>query len=411
LRKMVLQSSNAGAEDRPAARTKEGTPGDDDIDINDSASAADVYVCESPIQSPGKPRQIEEYGEYAVDSASGDTGDCAIERECCLLAVDESFAQLQAILAGLPMHAVVNPGFRQCQAGDVLTACTGSRPTPHRLEETEPARCKARVEAALRKAGKDYPSQQEALERLEVAYASLDVCMFVNHDEEQMFTAARGTDRSLNPLTFPRDWNSNFSIFIGSTPQRYSEVVSDYIAVRREHLEYTSYGTGHSLGGATIFNLAKHVEDQADMKFARIDIFNMACSPLVSLPEMGKGLEVNLHRTDRDLVSKALHSSELPYNLRVYPVKQHARDAHALTSFKPDPVPCQPLEALPATPASDVTAIDTVDASQGQPDPASRGESVIELVREAYKFAKTFASAANCTGSRRGANTVFYPPS
>mmetsp|Transcript_68775 Transcript_68775/g.190388 ORF Transcript_68775/g.190388 Transcript_68775/m.190388 type:complete len:345 (-) Transcript_68775:64-1098(-) len=253
--------------------------------------------------------------------------------------MEESFIELQAIIAGLPIHAVPSPQFsRSCGPGaDLLVQCAGKRPSrPVLLDEH---RCAERVEDRLQVIWEDYPDYQEVIGRLTVEHASLDMVCLADHKDQRLFTAMRGTDRMMNPLTTPRDWTNNMRILLGLDPDRNTAaMVEGYRAVRERFPGYSSYGSGHSLGGAVVLHLAKAVEADPQLMFARIDVFNTAVSPLTRTLQTLTGTAFHAHRVHGDWASWGMCASPPPATvaMHLHPVKPHVRERHALGHFLPD---------------------------------------------------------------------------
>eukprot|EP00928_Gymnodinium_smaydae_P016134 TRINITY_DN16014_c0_g1_i3.p1 TRINITY_DN16014_c0_g1~~TRINITY_DN16014_c0_g1_i3.p1 ORF type:complete len:640 (+),score=136.06 TRINITY_DN16014_c0_g1_i3:130-2049(+) len=245
------------------------------------------------------------------------------------------FVERQAILAGMPMHAVPQ-GVRTCSSSDILIACSGAqrRPTTALVEEHL---CRARLQSALNTAADKYEDHESALKRLDVVFASIDFVCFADHRHKRLYTAARGTDRAVNPLTFPRDWNSNFSILMGYGPKRHIEAANDYRVVRSALPEYKSFGSGHSLGGAVMLHLAMDVESDPGLCFERVDVFNTAWSPIAK-PDLGLSqTDVHIHRTEGDFASWGAQGC--PFQLHTVEGKAHIFGKHTLQHFLPEPRP------------------------------------------------------------------------
>lgn len=183
----------------------------------------------------------------------------------------------------------------------------------------------------------DYQDHQEVLGRLEVESASLDMVCLVDHAEERLFVAVRGTDRMINHLTFPRDWGNNMRILVGLEPGCTLSAIDEYRAVRMRFPRYASYGSGHSLGGTVVLHLATYVEADSELQFARIDIFNTAVSPLTRSLAVLTKTTFHAHRVPGDWVSWGLCNRTPPAgSLHTHPVKPHVRECHSLRHFLPD---------------------------------------------------------------------------
>jgi len=243
-----------------------------------------------------------------------------------------SFIELQAILAGLPIHAVPHPDFRRTCGSDLIVQCGGSR-----LHHEDERSCCARVERRLRELCEDYPEHREVLERLSLEQVTLDMVCLADHAHGRVFTACRGTDRMINPLTTARDWTNNARILVGLDPQRAKSLVGDYIHVRKRLSGYESFGSGHSLGGAVVVHLAKQVELDEELLFRRIDVFNTASSPLTgSPPPVLARTDFHAHRVKGDWASWGMSSAQLERGEQhEHPLKPHVRERHALGHFLP----------------------------------------------------------------------------
>jgi len=250
---------------------------------------------------------------------------------------EEHWSQFQAILAGLPMHAVPSPlSLRSCMTSDgLLVQCSGQRSKPPQMDNRT---SKERIQDRLNALSEEYPEHQDTLARLEVLHANLDLVCLADHVAGRLFTAARGTDRNINPLTFPRDWGNNIMIVFGNGPSsRATTAVDDYRACRQLFPTYKSFGSGHSLGGAVMVQLAKSVEDFPDLSFSRLDVFNTAISPLSRTFVCLANTALHVHRTPGDWASMGL-SWMVVKDLHVHPVKSHIAERHSLKHFLPDKV-------------------------------------------------------------------------
>jgi len=262
--------------------------------------------------------------------------------------MEESFIELQAILAGLPIHAVPSPEFSRSCGPDILVHCGGQRGRHER-------NCTGRIEDRLQAIWEDYEDHQDVLGRLRVEHANLDMVMLADHEEQRLFTAARGTDRNVNPLTTPRDWTNNMRILLGLDPGRTAELVENYRAVRERYPGYTSYGSGHSLGGAVVLHLAKAVESDPLLMFARIDAFNTAVSPLTRSLVVLSRTAFHAHRVYGDWASWGMCLSPPPATVAVHthPVKPHVRERHALGHFLPNKASSSEILSSPPARAAD----------------------------------------------------------
>eukprot|EP00929_Paragymnodinium_shiwhaense_P067232 TRINITY_DN33853_c0_g1_i1.p1 TRINITY_DN33853_c0_g1~~TRINITY_DN33853_c0_g1_i1.p1 ORF type:complete len:391 (+),score=59.77 TRINITY_DN33853_c0_g1_i1:95-1267(+) len=270
-----------------------------------------------------------------IRSAAVGEGGAAASRGGGGVEDDVDFVQLQALLAGLARHAVPSKPALGTHAV-MLVSCGGPRPTPSCDLEIDERSCSVRVKAALQLCCNDYPGFADVLGRLEVVYSCIDFTMLADHFEKRLFTVVRGTDRKVNPLTFPRDMGSNVSILLGMGPKRSQETIEHYSQVRRTFPKYQSYGSGHSLGGAIIIELAQCVDGEADLRLCRVDVFNTAASPFARSHLQTHGTELHVHRVVGDWASWGLLAAPPP-GLRTYPQKPAVKDSHALTHFLPQP--------------------------------------------------------------------------
>eukprot|EP00927_Polykrikos_kofoidii_P083835 TRINITY_DN8683_c0_g1_i1.p1 TRINITY_DN8683_c0_g1~~TRINITY_DN8683_c0_g1_i1.p1 ORF type:complete len:598 (-),score=70.33 TRINITY_DN8683_c0_g1_i1:134-1927(-) len=260
----------------------------------------------------------------------------------------DRFVQLQAILASLPMHAVPPAGFWG------WASCGGARPRQAEELKTDLASCKARIEAALRQASEDYPGFRDDLGRLEVAFSCIDYSCLADHTKERIFTVTRGTDRRVNPLTFPRDWFENALLVCGG-PRRHGHAMKDYRAVRKKYANYDSFGSGHSLGGVVIWYLANSVASDESLRFKRVDVFN---TPVARPTTCGKvepllSAKVQFHRINGDWATEFSWVKALPTDqLHTYPSKASIPDKHALRHFLPDKA-CADTEVPPEQACAD----------------------------------------------------------
>lgn len=258
----------------------------------------------------------------------------AADEETAIVQVEsnlDAFAELQAILAGLPMHAVPPPVFsRTC--GMPMSACGGDRRPPPQVDDKA---CIHRVRLALRQARLDYPDRAAELRRLVVEHASLDLVCFADHKEARLFTAVRGTDRGLNPLTTPRDWNNDVLILFGLPPCRTSKALNEYRSVKSRFPLYKSFASGHSLGATIVEHLALYVEEDAPYRFSRVDVFNTGSSPLKRTPSMLTVTELHAHRVPGDWASE-YYQPPGGANLHTYKPKHHVESRHRLGHFLPE---------------------------------------------------------------------------
>mmetsp|Transcript_38541 Transcript_38541/g.86669 ORF Transcript_38541/g.86669 Transcript_38541/m.86669 type:complete len:413 (-) Transcript_38541:56-1294(-) len=247
----------------------------------------------------------------------------------------DDFAKLQAILAGLPMHAVPK-GTRSCGP---WPQCTGQRPKPPGLDGDS---CRERIQRRLDKVCPEFPEQEDILRRLEVVHATLDLTICADNTEEKLYVAARGTDlrEGINPWTTPRDLTNDLQIFIGQSPARASQVAQEYRKVRKEYPKYRTYCSGHSLGGNVVQQLAQTMEAEEDFRFTRVDIFNTGASPLRRCVVDIMHTDFRVHRVAGDWVSQYydVHKIAPSVVMTTLQPKEHLSDRpHNLGHFLPDP--------------------------------------------------------------------------
>ncbi|CAE6949399.1 unnamed protein product [Symbiodinium natans] len=308
--------------------------------------------------------------------------------------MEDEFTQLQAILAGLPMHAVPSSSSRSC-GPEAWMQCGGKRrPGPCQEANEKSPSAAHRVEAMLAAVAADYPAHEEVLRRLSVEAASLDLVCFADHAAAQLFVAVRGTHRNMNLLTTPDDLRSNMHIILGCGPARAEPALSEYRALRRRFPHYDAFGCGHSLGGAVILHVAKAVEKEAEFAFRRVDVFNTATSPLpVATPAPLAATELHVHRVTGDWASWGLRFYD-PGSGKVHTrnAKTSIPDPHSLRHFLPDKDAEADSEASTATSSTDRQALmDTMDAQAPVAPAAVRPMS----------WEAAFMNFASCVGMHR----------
>lgn len=243
---------------------------------------------------------------------------------------DDRFAQLQAILAGLPMHAIPH-GDRSC-GPEALLSCRGPRKS-----QIDAGICKRKVEVILSRAAGEYP-EHELLKELQVEFASLDLVCFLDHRQQQLFAAVRGTDLSLNPWTTHEDMRSNMHLILGYDPPRAHRALKEYRDVRSRFPSYASFACGHSLGGAVVLHVARECEASTDLAFERIDVFNTATSPLAA-PLVPLATSTHFHRVQGDWASLALQQVDFSHGqVHIHCPKDSVPDKHSLAHFLPKKV-------------------------------------------------------------------------
>lgn len=240
--------------------------------------------------------------------------------------VGDELARLQAILAGLPQHAVPPKGQQVVRSGAQASEGPAG---PQSVEQ---------VRAALQRAVLEYPRCAAALRELVVVHTSLDLLCFADHSARRLFMAARGTDRIMRRATLPRDLGNDALIALGFVPARVRKAAIPYQQVCERFPGYAAYGCGHSLGASVIEGLARWAEADPGNRplFLRIDLFNPAGSPLRRLvPKSGRPLqqtEVHAHRVPGDFVSR-FHVSL--GSKHVHP-RRPCLSPHALGHFLPE---------------------------------------------------------------------------
>jgi len=245
----------------------------------------------------------------------------------------DRFVALQAILAGLPMYALQED--RYCGGCCCAARRGGCFCCCHpRVIEHMPwvLPCSERIEVALLAARKDYPQFKVELGRLRVEYASHDVTIFVDDEEQRMFTSLRGTD-----CRTCRDLSNDVMIFLGCWLCRTKWVREEYCHTRIKYPEYCSYGCGHSLGGTVITELACLLEHSKEFAFDRVDVFNTAGSPISRGYRKATGLdftEHHAHRVRGDLVSLFFR---MPGTVHEHPARPEFC-THSLKHFLPEPI-------------------------------------------------------------------------
>jgi len=246
---------------------------------------------------------------------------------------DLVFVQQQAIMAGLPMHAISDQ--LSCDFGVVNCATSRKKRTLQDVPKTAAQRLQERLGVM----SYEYPDYQGLLERLEIicdvhdASASTIVCL-ADHEEKRLYVAARGTHRSISRVSV-EDWKSNLQIAIGSRPYGRTELALEhYRRVKREHTDYVTFGTGHSLGGAVMIQLATCVEDEPEFRFERVDVFNTAVGPFERNFIWLQQTELHIHRIPGDWASLGLNGQQAP-NLHMHPAQTHVSETHSLQHFLP----------------------------------------------------------------------------
>lgn len=209
---------------------------------------------------------------------------------------DKGFTRLQAILTDLPKHALQG---EEASTVRSCSSCGVQGPVPLlSSSEVTPLSCACAVEMALVQAITKYPVYAEELARLVVAHASPDIAIFVDHEKQRLFTSVRGTCP-----TSARDLGNDALIVFGVTPARVYYVRHTYASIRKLYPKYESFGCGHSLGGSIMHDLAHGLEDEPELRFERVDVFNAGGSPFRKNYSALSYTEFNAHRVAGDIVS------------------------------------------------------------------------------------------------------------
>eukprot|EP00928_Gymnodinium_smaydae_P040792 TRINITY_DN27632_c0_g1_i1.p1 TRINITY_DN27632_c0_g1~~TRINITY_DN27632_c0_g1_i1.p1 ORF type:complete len:405 (+),score=72.06 TRINITY_DN27632_c0_g1_i1:63-1217(+) len=224
---------------------------------------------------------------------------------------DERFVQLLAVLNRLPKHGLYSMG----------SNCPCGSPRP----STGPA---GAVASALREAASEYPSMRAELDNLEVVYADADCACLVSHPQMQLFTVVRGTD-----VLTPRDLGNDVLVAVGASPMRVESVRKAYCKVRQRFPNYVSYGTGYSLGGTVMTDLAYQLEKDTRHFFARVDVFNAGGSPLRRRYTALHVTEFNAHRAQGDILS---YFYQAPGRHVEWEPREDYWAAHSLGHFLPE---------------------------------------------------------------------------
>lgn len=244
----------------------------------------------------------------------------------------KGFTRLQAILTDLPKHALQSDEASTVRS---CSSCGVQGPVPLlSSSEAPPLSCACVVEMALVQAINKYPLYAEELARLVVAHASPDIAIFVDHEKQRIFTSVRGTCP-----TSARDLGNDALIVFGVTPARVYYVRQTYASIRKLYPKYESFGCGHSLGGTIMHDLAHGVEDEPELRFERVDVFNAGGSPLRKNYSALNHTEFNAHRVAGDIVSYFYQPPGAGGNSRGGRTIQHDLDpkfmAHGLGHFLP----------------------------------------------------------------------------
>jgi len=204
-------------------------------------------------------------------------------------APDHRFTQLQAILTGLPQHGLL--------AHDHSRLCLACKLCSNRNSNEELAGRDV-VEMELQTAKFYYPKFADELRGLVVAHVTRDISFFVDHARKRIFSSVRGTHPAV-----PTDLGNDLLIAFGFAPSRASYILQDYIEMRNLYPNYLSFGSGHSLGGAVMHEVASQLEKDPKYAFSRVDVFNSAGSPLQRMRSMLENTRFYSHRVKGDLVS------------------------------------------------------------------------------------------------------------
>jgi len=245
---------------------------------------------------------------------------------------DKGFTRLQAILTDLPKHALQSDEASTVRS---CSSCGVQGPVPLLSSAEAPSlSCACVVEMALVQAITKYPLYADELARLVVAHASPDVAIFVDHEKQRIFTSVRGTCP-----TSARDLGNDALIVFGVTPARVYYVRHTYASIRKLYPKYESFGCGHSLGGSIMHDLAHGVEEEPELRFDRVDVFNAGGSPFRKNYSALNYTEFNAHRVAGDIVSYFYQPPGAGGNSRGGRTIQHDLDpkfmAHGLGHFLP----------------------------------------------------------------------------
>lgn len=245
--------------------------------------------------------------------------------------LEKAFTRFQAILTDLPKHALAS---KEAQVISLNCQCPGSRRGGALCGEDRLTTAGV-LEVALVQSSQKYPVFAGDLARLQVAYAGMDVAIFVDHERRAVFTSLRGTS-----LSCPRDLGNDCLVALGCTSLRLAYVKEIYINIRTQYPGYTSYGCGHSLGGTVMHELACSVEIEPLLAFERVDVFNAGGSPFRRGFSALDRTEFNAHRVAGDLVSYFYRPPGGMSGTRGGRVIQHTKKpdlfAHGLGHFLPD---------------------------------------------------------------------------
>lgn len=272
-------------------------------------------------ENPQLPDQPDD-GPDDKETAAGCTKSSSVPKS-------DPLVKFQAILAGLPMHALRQEHCGGCccasRRGGCLCCCH-----PWVIDHLPwVLPCNEQIEIALLEARRTYPQYKEELGRLRVVHASHDLTIFVDDLELRMFTSLRGTD-----CRTCRDLCNDLLIIGGCWLCRTKWARAEYCHARRIlGANYASYGCGHSLGGTVMTELAHILENDELFKFTRVDVFNTGGSPL-SRGYVGLSKTVFFaHRVPGDWVSRFFH---VP-GIQEHPQRpEHC--SHSLHHFLPERV-------------------------------------------------------------------------
>ncbi len=156
--------------------------------------------------------------------------------------------------------------------------------------------------------------QDEGMGGWEVSpnFTGRDISTFINDTKKQVVIAHRGTDTS--GVKTKQDVSSDVLLGLGreSDSKAFNKRRNKTDKILKQIPEdYTVYGAGHSLGGATMAHTLEK-STLARNRFKKVRLYNAGASPFQSSSEIGKKKKAVLdekvvhHRTRNDLVSKSL---------------------------------------------------------------------------------------------------------
>jgi hypothetical protein len=271
--------AEAGDHDKSFDSASEEQEADSAADFGDTSSCAD----ESDVGE--KPPRRSTWDGYHTDLSTRTAANPA--QQSFLKA--KAFTRLQAILTDLPKHAL---SAKEAQLFH-CECCSAPGGTPQ-----DALTCAGTIEVALTQSCLKYPAFQRELACLQVVHATPDITILVDHEGKRLFTSIRGTN-----VATARDIGNDVLVVLGCNTVRSSYIEETYTEVRKNYPTYKSYGCGHSLGGTIMHELACTVENDPELVFQRVDVFNAGGSPFKRGFKELVHTEFNAHRTGGDLVS------------------------------------------------------------------------------------------------------------